>query len=100
MLSVRVFLVLGLWLVAAAVFGFVVAPRSNEGFADDAAVLAFASLVAIAIERMLELFWTIVGQSRLGGWWPLKQIGDVFATVETETNNLLDPILKDDREDL
>jgi len=92
-LSIRVFFVLAAFLVAAAVFGFVIAPRSNVGFADDAAVLAFAALVAVGIERILELTWTLLGQSRLGGWWPLKQLAEVFDTVEKESNALLGPLL-------
>ena len=74
MLSVRVFLVLAAFLVAAAILGLYIAPQSNVGFADDASVLAFAALVAVGIERILELTWTLLGQSgsaaggRSGSW--------------------------------
>lgn len=93
MLSVRVFLVLATFLVAAAAIGLYIAPQSNAGFADEASVLAFAALVAVGIERILELTWTLLGQSRLGGWWPLKQLAEVFDTVEKESNALLGPLV-------
>jgi hypothetical protein len=99
-LSVRVFFVLAAFLLAAAVFGFLIAPRSNVGFADDAAVLAFAALIAVGIERILELTWTLLGQSRLGGWWPLKQLAEVFDTVEKESNALLGPLVAQTQEAL
>ena len=100
MLSVRVFLVLAAFLVAAAILGLYIAPQSNVGFADDASVLAFAALVAVGIERILELTWTLLGQSRLGGWWPLRQLAEVFDTVEKESNALLGPLVAQTQEAL
>jgi hypothetical protein len=90
MLTIRVWLGLVIWLVVAAVIGFLIAPQSNAGFADDAAVLSFATLVAIGIERVIELMWSLASQSqRAGGWWPLKQVTQAIDTVMDETNAFL-----------
>src|SRR5436190_23941949 len=95
MLTVRVWLGLAAWLVITAVVCFAVAPRSNAGFADDAAVLSFATLVAIGIERMLELMWSLASQSqKAGGWWPLKPVADAIDSVLSETDAFLGPHVK------
>jgi hypothetical protein len=41
-----------------------------------AAVLTLVAAGAVGIERIVEVFWTVVGMSKLGNWWPLKPIGD------------------------
>lgn len=61
-------------LLAAIVIGLIIAPTSNEGFPDAAAVLSFATLAAVGIERMLEIAWTVVDHSRLGAYWPMSVI--------------------------
>ena len=94
MLALRVWIGLGLVMVACAVIGFVVAPRSNEGLADQASVLSLAALAAVGIERLLELMWATLGSS-VGGWWPLKPVVQAFATIEAQTNELLGPIVAD-----
>ncbi|HEY7025722.1 MAG TPA: hypothetical protein VH371_12265 [Candidatus Limnocylindrales bacterium] len=94
MLTLRVWIGLGAFLVACAAVGFVVAPRSNAGIPDQASVLSLAAMVAVGIERLIELAWTTLGGT-LGGWWPLKPVVDAFSTVETQTNALLGPILAD-----
>jgi len=41
-----------------------------------ATILGLVTAGAVGIERALEGFWTMVGMSRLGNWWPLKPIGE------------------------
>jgi hypothetical protein len=89
----------GYVLIAFAVIGILVgawiAPEeSNLGFVDAAAVLAFAGLAAVAIERTIEGFFTIVG-SRWGQWWPLSVVSDELTTFETQTNKLLNDVVED-----
>ena len=94
MLALRVWIGLGLVMAACAVIGFLIAPRSNQGLANEASVLSLAALAAVGIERLLELMWATLGSS-VGGWWPLKPVVQAFATIETQTNELLGPILAD-----
>lgn len=76
--------------VACAVIAVLVAPPTNAGFKDAASVISFAGLVAVAIERVTEFIWTMVGQARgAGGWWPLHRVRQEAAAVETQTNALL-----------
>lgn len=82
----------GFWCLALAVamlIAAVVAPEANEGFADGAAALAFIATVAVAIERSVEIFWTIVARSKLGGWWPLNQVRSAILAFEANTDALL-----------
>jgi hypothetical protein len=82
----------GLWclaLAAAMAVAAVVAPEANEGFADGAAALAFIATVAVGIERSVEVFWTIVARSNLGGWWPLNQVRSAILAFEANTDALL-----------
>ncbi len=96
MLTMRVWLALVVWLIATAVIGFLAAPRANAGFVDGAAVLSFATLAAVGIERMLELMWSFASASqRAGGWWPLKQVTEAIDTVLNETNAFLGDHVKD-----
>ena len=84
----RTFLALGLIAAGCAVIGALIAPRgSNPGFADAAAVLAFAGLAAVAIERSIEGIFTVLA-SPLGQWWPLSTVKRLFDTVEEQTNAL------------
>ncbi len=78
------------FVVLSGMVGAWISPETNAGFADGAAVLAFVTLVAVGIERMIEVCWTLLGQNQqFGGWWPLNQIATSVASVEQETNNLL-----------
>jgi hypothetical protein len=82
----------GFWCVALAVsmgLAALVAPEANEGFADGAAALAFIATVAVGIERSVEIFWTIVARSNLGGWWPLNQVRSSILAFEANTDALL-----------
>jgi hypothetical protein len=76
-------------LVGCGIVAGVVAPSSNQGFADGAALLAFVSAVALGIERVIEVLWTAIGQSPLGAWWPFNRIKKAFDTIEEQTNSLL-----------
>jgi hypothetical protein len=57
-------------------------------------------MVAIGIERILELGWTAIGNSRLGAYWPMKQIDEAVKTVEDQTDALLGSAIKEAREAL
>jgi hypothetical protein len=76
-------------LAASMVLAAWVAPEANEGFADGAAALAFIATVAVGIERAVEIFWTIVARSNLGGWWPLNQVRSSILAFEANTDALL-----------
>lgn len=54
-----------------------------------AAILTMVTAGAVAIERALESFWTMVGSSRLGNWWPLKPIGERLNTFVDQLNQPL-----------
>ena len=94
----------------AFLFGFVLlcglvgawfGPDVNAGFKDSASVIVFVTFVAVAIERLLEMFWTLLGQAkRFGAWWPLNQIVAAVETVETQTDNLLKPVFDQVQRDL
>jgi hypothetical protein len=59
-----------------------------------AAILALVTAGAVAIERILEGFWTLVGGSRLGNWWPLKPIGERLNAFVDDLNKPLDTFYK------
>src|SRR5262245_55344766 len=40
-----------------------------------ASMLAMVSIVAVGIERMIEIFWSMIGSFK-NGWWPLPEIAD------------------------
>src|SRR5918997_6602420 len=54
-----------------------------------AAILPMATAGAVVIERALEGFWTMVGTSRLGNWWPPKPIGERLNTFIDQLNKPL-----------
>src|SRR5918995_2011668 len=56
---------------------------------DGAAILALVTAGAVAIERVLESFWNMVGTSRLGNWWPLKPSGERLDAFIDELNGPL-----------
>lgn len=91
----------GLFIVAA-VLAAIAAPESNAGFRDSAAALAFITAAAVTIERVLELFWDLIGKREsLGEWWPLRQVLDKAAEIETQAGMLLSSeLVKKVQEDL
>ncbi len=55
-----------------------------------ATILALVTAGALAIERIIEGFWTVVGMSSLGSWWPLKPIGERLNGFVDRLNGPLD----------
>lgn len=92
-MRVVVFALVAWVIVCAAVAGIIAPKQINTGFKDSAALLAFISLTAVAIERCIEGFFTLLA-GRLGEWWPLKTIRDEFNTFEKQTNDVLNPVVK------
>jgi hypothetical protein len=72
----------------AAVIGAVTirTPATNAAFKDATSTLAFVSGAAVAIERVIEAFWTFLG-SALGAYWPLtavtRQVNALVAELDT-----------------
>jgi hypothetical protein len=91
---------LGLVALVLAISVALFAPTPNAGFVDSAAVLATVTAGAIGIERALEAFWTIVGMSGLGSWWPLKPLGERLDTFVNRLDEDLDPLIKSAQEAL
>ncbi|MEL7155035.1 MAG: hypothetical protein AAFN30_00395 [Actinomycetota bacterium] len=79
--------------VAAVVAVLVTADGANTGFTSNAAAITFVGAVALGIERVLEIAWTLVGQSRrLGGWWPLDRVQRAARDFESAAEQLLAPL--------
>lgn len=81
----------GRWLLAGAVSSLAVAlivflmpHAAAQRPTDAAATIALTSAAAVAVERVIEGIWTILGSS-LGEWWPLSVINDQVASL---TNGL------------
>lgn len=80
-------------LVIAIAVVFITAESGGASFASNAAAITFIGAVALGIERVLEIGWTLVGQSkRLGGWWPLNRVSDAAVEFEAAAEQLLDPL--------
>ena len=78
-----------LLLVGALIVAQLAGPP-NAQFASAAAVLAVVTLVAVGIERLIEIGWTILGQlSRFGNWWPVNQVTNRAKEFETNLNKEL-----------
>jgi hypothetical protein len=92
-ISQRVWLI---WLAAAiaiVALTLLVAARSavpNQGFGGAAEVLALISLVAVGIERVIELFWTVVARLK-HTWWPINDIADAVDQLVSDTNGVAKP---------
>lgn len=83
----------GIAFVVCAVIAGVIAPANvNSGFKDAASVLAFISLAAVTIERIIEGFFSMLA-GQLGEWWPLKLVRSEFDRFEAQTNELLGPVV-------
>jgi hypothetical protein len=81
------------WVLLCALLAGIIAPKEvNTGFKDSTSVLAFISLSAVAIERCIEAFFSVLS-GKLGEWWPLKVVRDEFDTFEKQTNDVLNPIV-------
>src|SRR5689334_9245583 len=92
--GIRVAAGLVVWLVVCGVIAGLIAPHTpNSGFKDSASVLAFVSLVAVAIERGIEGFFALMA-SRLGQWWPLAVVRKQFDIFEAQTQLVVGPIAR------
>jgi len=80
-------------IVASIVVAGLIAPdEPNTGFTDAAAVIAFAGLAAVAIERLIEGLFTLLA-GPLGQWWPLSVVKKEFDDFEDQTEELLGPLM-------
>jgi hypothetical protein len=64
--------------------------ESTAGFKDAAAMLTFITGAAIAIERTIEIMWTIIG-GLLGTYWPLNAISRQVKTMVDDLDTTLKP---------
>ena len=55
-----------------------------------ASMLAMVSIVAVGIERSIEVFWSMIGSFK-NGWWPLPKIADAVEDLANETNRVAQP---------
>lgn len=55
-----------------------------------AAVLAMVSLVAVGIERFIEMFWSLISSFK-NGWWPLPEIAAAVDDLVEEANQVARP---------
>lgn len=85
-------LTLALGIVIVLVYLF--APAANARFKDAAAALAFITGAAVAIERVIEGFWTFVGGVS-SGYWPLKHIREQVNRMEDELDVALTRVVAD-----
>lgn len=85
-----IFIFSGLALILALlIVGF--APSNNDGFKDSAPVLTFVGGAAVAIERVIETFWTFMG-GVAGTYWPLNLINKQVNAMVGELDNSMQPI--------
>jgi hypothetical protein len=80
-------------LILAIAMGLVAAvtQEPNPGFKDSAATLAFITGAAVAIERIIEAMWTVLG-GVLGAYWPLSVISRQVTTMVDDLDTALKPI--------
>lgn len=71
-------------------------PGNNIGFKDSAAAIAFIDGAAIVIERIIELFWTIIG-GIWGTYFPLNIVNNQVKTMVNELDSSLMPIYQQAR---
>ncbi len=83
----------GISLVVAAVVAQTSA-RPNTGFTDAAAVLTIAGLVAVGIERTLEVGWTLIGQAK-SAWWPLNEFAEEVGRLEASVTDSAGSLFND-----
>lgn len=77
------------WLLPAAEITSQNATGAESTPQNAAAILTVVAAGAVGIERLIEIFWRIVGSTRLGSWWPLKPIG---TRLDTFMDRLNDPL--------
>jgi hypothetical protein len=85
---------LTLALLVAVLLVYLFAPAANARFKDAAAALAFITGAAVAIERVIEGFWTFVGGVS-SGYWPLKHIREQVNRMEDDLDAALQTVVAD-----
>ena len=73
--------------VALVVYVLTPANSINKGFTDATAAITFISAAAVAIERALEGFWSLVNMRT--PWWPMSAVTAAVRSFEDETNTTL-----------
>ena len=89
-------------LVAMVVFSALVgllSPAPNVTFRDATAALLVAGSAAVAIERAIEAFWTVMGQLR-STYWPLNVPDEALAVLTHGLNDTLNPLVSQAQADL
>jgi hypothetical protein len=74
--------------IVAASIAALVAPNQLASPIDATATLALIAGASLAIERALEVFWTVVGSRQAGQWWPFSAVQRAFDDYEAEANEL------------
>jgi hypothetical protein len=59
----------------------------NQGFTDATAAITFITAAAVAIERALEGFWSLVNLRT--PWWPMSAVSSAVAEFQEEVNEVL-----------
>src|SRR5918999_5837648 len=59
-----------------------------------ASILALVGAAAIGIERIIETFWTMLGQATGNQRWPLNVVGDEVSRLVDSLNENLAPFLE------
>lgn len=65
----------------------------NPGFRNAGEVLTFITLASVAIERLLEGFWTFIGLTK-GTFWPFSAFSQQIESMSTELNQVVNPFYK------
>jgi hypothetical protein len=68
-------------------------PRPNAQFKDAAAALTLTAAIAVGIERLLEGFWTVVGQLA-NTWWPLNVPARAIESLVGDMDTALQPLFQ------
>src|SRR5215471_1458601 len=69
------------------------------GIKDAGTAVAVAGICAVGIERVLEVFWTVVDEL-LHAWWPLNAIPNALTTLTGQMNASLGPIFDQARQEI
>lgn len=86
--------IFGVALLLLAIGVSLLKPGPEITTANAAAVLALVTAGSVGIERVVESFWTIVGMTKLGNWWPLNPIGVRLDAFVDSLNKQLTPFYK------
>lgn len=97
MLSKHAYLLFaGLTVLLLIIFGITsqFSPAPNKGFSSSAAVLSLIAATAVAIERVIEAIWTVVGMTK-GAWYPMNLLGQQMEGLLEDLNEKLIPFYQD-----